>query len=201
MHINDLRELDAAAVRISADLVSHVKPADLAKPTPCAAWTVYGLVAHMAAQHHGFAAASTGDGSPGHWKLVSLGDDPAATYRAAADRVLAAFAVEDLAERRFPLPEFSAEATFPAEQALSFHLVDYVVHAWDVARALDLPVSFPPEVVEAALAVARIVPDGEIRLTPGAAFAPIVPNPGSAGLDELVALLGRSPAWPVAAAA
>ncbi|GAA4531588.1 TIGR03086 family metal-binding protein [Amycolatopsis samaneae] len=201
MHINELRDLDTVAVRTTIALVSQVIPADLVKPTPCAAWTVYGLISHMAAQHRGFAASSTGDGGLDHWKLVSLGDDPAATYRSAAEAALTAFAVDDLADRKFPLPEFGAEAVVPGQQALSFHLVDYVVHAWDLASALGLSVTFPPEVLAAALTVARSVPDGEFRLAPGAAFAPAVPEPGDEGLDDIVALLGRSPAWPAAVAA
>ena len=76
------------------------------------------------------------------------------------------------------------------------HFIDYVVHSWDVARALGLPVSFGPGLLAAARGVASQVPGGEARLRPGAAFAPAVPVPGDGdgGLDEIVTLLGRSPA-------
>jgi hypothetical protein len=49
----DIRELDRVAVRASIDVVSQVVPADLARPTPCQAWTLRDLLAHMTAQHHG----------------------------------------------------------------------------------------------------------------------------------------------------
>ena len=100
------------------------------------------------------------------------------------------------------LPEFTSPQRFTAAQAISFHFIDYVVHSWDVARALGLPVSFGPGLLAAARGVASEVPGGEARLRPGAAFAPAVhfPGPwegrGDGGLDEIVALLGRSPAWP-----
>src|SRR3990170_5543571 len=76
----DMVALDAAATRTSADLARHLTTADLAKPTPCTAWTLYGLLAHMTTQHHGFAAAAEGKTDPAEWQLRSLGDDPVATY-------------------------------------------------------------------------------------------------------------------------
>ncbi|QFU92122.1 TIGR03086 family metal-binding protein [Amycolatopsis sp. YIM 10] len=195
MPINELRILDALATSASLDLVDRVEPADLAKPTPCEAWTLHGLLAHMTTQHLGFAAAAGGDGDPENWKLVPLGDDPAATYRDSVNKVLNAFAADDIADRKFPLPEFTTEFTFTAEQAISFHFVDYVVHSWDVARTLGLPLTFQREVLDAAARIAEIVPDGQSRLAPGAAFGPAVAADGLSGLDRIVALLGRSPSW------
>ena len=195
MNMNDIVELDALAVRASVDLVARAQPADMARPTPCADWTLHGLITHMAAQHYGFAAAAAGDGDLARWRLRRLGGDPAADYRAAAETVLAAFAEDGVLDRRFPLPEFAAGALFPARQAVSFHFVDYVVHSWDVARSLGLEAQFAPDVLDAALQVARAVPGGEYRLAPGAAFAPVVTWPGDSPLDQVMALLGRSPGW------
>ncbi|MEV4115212.1 TIGR03086 family metal-binding protein [Nonomuraea sp. NPDC049695] len=188
--------LDAQAVRTSVELAAGVQPADLSRPTPCLGWTVYGLLAHMATQHYGFAAASRGDGDLAQWKLRSLGSDPVASYRASAEHVMTAFAADGVLERRFPLPEFASGSPFPAAQAISFHFIDYVVHSWDLAKALGAEVEFPPDLLDAALAVARAVPGGEARLAPGAAFAPAFPWPGGSPLDEIVAILGRSPSWP-----
>ena len=192
----DLIELDATAVRVSVDLVAELTPADLTRPTPCAGWTLYGLLAHMATQHYGFAAAAAGHERPGPWRLRRLGPDPAQDYRDAAGTVLVAFAADGVLGREFTLPEFTPRQRFPAAQAISFHFIDYVVHSWDVARALGLPVSFGPGLLAAARGVASEVPGGEARLRPGAAFAPARTWPGPGGLDEIVALLGRSPAWP-----
>ena len=41
----------------------------------------------------------------------------------------------------------------------------------------------------------RAVPDGDARTEPGAAFAPGIAWPGRERLDQVVALLGRSPGW------
>src|ERR1700753_734316 len=126
----ELVELDAQAVRESASLVARATKSDLARPTPCADWTLHGLLTHMTTQHYGFAAAARGDGDPAQWRSRQLGGDPVAAYRAAADHVLEAFAEDGVLHREFPLPEFKRGLMYPARQAISFHFVDYVVHAW-----------------------------------------------------------------------
>lgn len=193
--MKDIVALDAEAVRISVDLVARAGPADMARPTPCADWTLHGLITHMAAQHYGFAAAAAGDGDPARWRPRRLGNDPVVDYRVAAETVLAAFAAEGVPDRQFTLPEFSAGTEFPGRQAISFHFVDYVVHSWDVAKALGLTVEFSPGLLDVALRVAEAVPGGESRRVPGAAFAPAVAGPGGSTLDRIVAILGRTPGW------
>ncbi|HEY1698947.1 MAG TPA: TIGR03086 family metal-binding protein [Trebonia sp.] len=187
--------LDAQAVAESVRLVSQATAADLNRPTPCADWTLHGLLRHMAAQHDGFAAAADGDGDPARWRPRPLGADPVAAYRAAAGHVVAAFAADGVLGREFPLPEFKNGLMFPGPRAVSFHFVDYVVHSWDVAATLGLPAHFDDALLDAALAVARAVPGGDARTEPGAAFAPEVTWSGGSRLDEIVALLGRSPGW------
>jgi uncharacterized protein (TIGR03086 family) len=195
MTFGDMVALDALAVHASVELVARAQPADMARPTPCADWTLHGLISHMAAQHHGFAAAAAGDGDPARWRPRRPGSDPGADYRASAEAVLAAFSAPGVADRQFPLPEFAAGPLFPARRAVSFHFIDYVVHSWDVARTLGLEVHFTPELLGPALAVAQAVPGGEARLAPGSAFAPAVAWHGCSPLDRIVAILGRSPDW------
>jgi uncharacterized protein (TIGR03086 family) len=193
-----IRELNAQAVKTSAELVSHVTTGDLGKPTPCAAWNLGELLAHMTVQHYGFAAAARGNGAdPVVWQTPAPGSDPVAAYAEAVDVVLAAFAEDGVTERQFALPEISTERTFPGKQAIGFHLVDYVVHSWDVARSIELPVSLDDSVLAVALKVAEAVPTGPARLRPNAAFAPVIESPEGAGrLDRILMLLGRSPSWP-----
>jgi uncharacterized protein (TIGR03086 family) len=188
-------ELDAQAVSESVKLVERSTAADLARPTPCAGWTLLDLLTHMVTQHYGFAAAAAGDGDLAQWHPRSLGDDPVAAYRAAADHVLAAFAANGVLDRQFPLPEIPRAPAFPARQAISFHFIDYVVHSWDVAKALAVDVNFDAPLLDAALAVAQAVPGGKARLGPGAAFGPKIEWSGGTRLDEIVAILGRSPDW------
>ncbi len=197
MEDRDIVGLDARAVRASVRVVSQASAADLARPTPCAGWTLADLLAHMTAQHNGFAAAAAGDGADlVRWQTGAPAADPVGEYAAAAERVLAAFAAADVLARDFVLPEISTRVRFPAAEAIGFHFVDYVVHGWDVARALGLGYELEPDVLAAARPIAWSVPDGERRRTPGAAFAPRVAVTGGGVLDEIVALLGRRPDWP-----
>ncbi|WP_405167359.1 TIGR03086 family metal-binding protein [Nocardia sp. NBC_01499] len=192
----DLIAFNAQAVRTSIGLVEQLTTADLGKPTPCADWTLHGLLTHMIAQHHGFAAASHGNGDPAQWKSRPLGADPVRSYREAAEQVIEAFAEPGVLDRKFPLAEFSADYEFSGTQAVSFHFIDYVVHSWDVAKTLGLTVRFDDELIEAAFPVAQAVPGGDFRLLPGSAFAPELAWSSVDRLDQIVALLGRSPEWP-----
>jgi uncharacterized protein (TIGR03086 family) len=183
------------AVRASVEAVSMVDTADLDRPTPCSEWTLADLLAHMTAQHHGFAAAARGRGAdPAAWQLRPS-TDPVADHRAAAELLLAAFAEKGLAEREFALPELGT-APFPAEQAVAFHLIDYVVHGWDVARTLGRPYNLHPDIAAPALRIAAQVPDDKRRLAPDAPFAPALPvTPKAEPLARILSILGRNPNW------
>lgn len=195
MLTNDVLLSHRLAVTTSTEAVSKVGADDLGRPTPCSEWTLADLLAHMTAQHHGFAAAAQGRGAdPAAWRLRPS-TDPVADYVAAAELLLAAFAEDGVAEQEFALPELGA-GTFPAELAISFHLIDYVVHGWDVARSIDLPYELHPDLTEPALRIAMMVPDSEIRLEPGAPFALALPaTPDATPLDRILVALGRAPGW------
>ncbi|BAW04625.1 TIGR03086 family metal-binding protein [Nocardia seriolae] len=183
-------------MRASIEVVAGMTAADLAVPTPCAGWDLRDLLEHMIIQHHGFAAAARGEGDIALWKPQPLGDDPVGEYRAAAEVVLAAFAEPGVLERQLPLPEIRGGIVIPAPLAISFHFIDYIVHTWDVARALGVTVEFDDELLSAGLPVAAAVPGGAARSQPGASFAPEVDAPNVSGLDRILSVLGRSPGWP-----
>jgi uncharacterized protein (TIGR03086 family) len=191
MNFDEVRALDARAVRLSVELVRQSTVTDLRRPTPCAGWDLGALLGHMAAQHRGFAAAARGKGADlGAWEVSTAGEvaDPVAAYEAAAADVTEAFAAVEGAEWLFALPEFGTGAEFPAGQAVGFHLLDYVVHGWDVAAALDVPFAPAPDLVAAVLPIAQSVPPQ----TP--AFAPPLAEPAEASaLARLLARLGREP--------
>ena len=191
----DVVALDRAAVEASVALVRRTGPGDWSRPTPCAGWDLSDLVAHLTIQHHGFAAASEGAGIElDPWQPV-VHDDPVAAYEQAADRVITAFAAPGVLAREFWLPEISTEIRFAAPAAIGFHHLDYVVHSWDLARTLGVPVPLDDDVIGPALALAERIPDDESRDRPGAAFAHAVPAAGHSSLDRLVALIGRDPYW------
>ncbi|MET0492881.1 MAG: TIGR03086 family metal-binding protein [Actinoplanes sp.] len=192
MRTIDVRSFDEQAVRVSVTVVAQISTGDLSAPTPCDQWDLRHLLAHMTAQHRGFAAAAAGrDGDRETWLPRTRTHNPIQAYAAAAESVISAFAEPGVLERGFLLPEISPHPV-PAGLAIGFHLVDYVAHGWDVANTIGVPYELPEDVLAAALPIAESVPDGEARRAPDAAFAPRVPDPGEPALDRFLALLGRS---------
>ncbi|MEU4424703.1 TIGR03086 family metal-binding protein [Actinoplanes sp. NPDC024001] len=190
---DDLRAADATAVRATIDLVSRVTEADLGRATPCAGWDLAALLEHMTEQHHVFAAAARGAAAADGGDYAAAGGDD---YAAAAEDVLAAFAGEGVLDRPFLLPEIGRPV--PGRMAIGFHLVDYLVHGWDVARTIGAPYRPGPDLLAPVLAIARAVPDGPERRAPESPFAPARPVPdGADALTEILLLLGRDPDQPL----
>jgi uncharacterized protein (TIGR03086 family) len=198
---SDIRELNIEAVRRSIAIAAAVTPDHLDLPTPCAGWTVGDLLAHMTAQHLGFAAAAEGKQTRlADWEPLELSADPAADYAEAAESALLAFSDDGVLYGSFWLPEILDGGPFPAQLAIGFHFLDAVVHGWDLAVSLGMKVDYPPELVGPALVAARLVPDCSLRTGPKAAFRPALPsNPDQSEMDQLLMALGRAPSWPYSA--
>jgi len=194
----DVLTMDARAVASSVAVVDRVAVDDLGRLTPCVAWDLRALIAHMTVQHWGFAAAAEGrGGDPEVWLLPDRPSaDPVADYRIASERVTTAFAAVDLDNAVFALPEFGVGAAFPAPVAMRFHLIDYLVHAWDVGTALGVEIRPDDDLLPVALAIAERVPGGAARKGTGAAFGPAVDEQDQRDIwSRILRLLGRSPDW------
>lgn len=174
-------ELHQRAMRHSVVIVSLVSDWD--GPTPCADWPLRQLVSHMAAANNGYAAAADGATSDA-WTEADLGQDPRRYYAESADRVVKAF---ESAEPRLWLPHLGAKV--PSQEAIGYHLLDSVVHAWDVAAALGRTLALEPDLVAAAQEVAS--QDGPHRATFGPATGADETDP----LRKLLARTGRDPDW------
>jgi uncharacterized protein (TIGR03086 family) len=199
--VENILELHRRAVAGLRPVVDRVTPADLNRPTPCAGWDLRALLEHMTGQDRGFAdavrAARAGEEvDVSAFAAHPLGPSPAATLTAGLDEVVAAFA--DGAESPVLLPEFGARLPLPTVAGM--HLVDTLVHGWDVAAALGVQAGYAaelaPDVVAAALAMSEQVPDDASREAPGAPFGHALPAPADADpLTRTLTLLGRDPAW------
>lgn len=188
----DLRELDRRSLLVLDKIVAATTAADLARPTPCAGWTLADLLRHQVSENHAFATAAR-TGSAPDWHAGDLGDDAVAAYRASVDDFLDAMADDAVLGRQLTINHFG---TFPGTIAAHMHLVDTVAHGWDLARTLGIPYEPDAEAVRAALRLAERIPD-EGREKNGS-FARSVEIPADASeLDRFLALLGRDPAWAV----
>ncbi len=191
--------LHRRALDLAGGFVDRVDPTDLDRPTPCAGWDLRRLLAHMIGQNHGFADAAERDVGAEAFADRPVGGDIDGGLReswaVSADRVTHALHAAVAADRTVVLAEFSATQRFPAAQVLGMHLLDSVVHAWDVATALALPCRPDDELVAATLGVAELVPNDEFRDRPGAAFARALPvPPDDDPWSRALRLLGRHPA-------
>ncbi|WP_405005374.1 TIGR03086 family metal-binding protein [Kitasatospora purpeofusca] len=200
-----LLELHTRALELATAVVGTVQPEQLVLATPCAGWPLRRLLEHAVGQHRGFAAAALGAGADrAHWRDVPVHGDPAGAFRRSAERLTAAFATAGAAAEPalLTLPEIGDGGPFPLDRAIGFHLLDTLVHAWDVAAALGSParlvaaVEEEPTLAGTLLAVAGAVPAGPADRAPGRAFGAVRAVDGAAGpFDRALALLGRDPAW------
>jgi uncharacterized protein (TIGR03086 family) len=130
------------------------------------------------------------------WRNGRLDDDPCGAYERSAALVDEALGAEGVLDRKFSMPEVRDGGRFPAAVAIGFHLVDTVVHAWDVAASIGVPWRPDEELVAASLTIALKVPDGPADRGPGLAFERAIDvSAETPDRDRLLALLGRSPGW------
>jgi uncharacterized protein (TIGR03086 family) len=199
--VENIIELHRRSVTGLRPVVDRVTPADLGRPTPCTGWDLRALLEHMAGQDRGFAAAVRAAGAGDDVDVSAfaphpLGPSPAGTVADGLDDVVAAFAAG--ADGPVLLPEFGVRLPVPV--IVQMHLIDTLVHGWDVAATLgvqaDYAARLDAEVVAAALAMSEQIPDDESREAPGAAFGHALPAPADADpWTRVLTLLGRDPAW------
>lgn len=186
----------ARALDATGRLVPEVAetPGALASPTPCAAWDLRALLAHMVGQNDGFAAAVASGDAPGDaYAPADLADaDVHREWDRSARSVLAAFRAADLAAP-VRLAEFPAFDPVPGRMVLRMVLLDTVVHCWDVAASLGRAYRPDDDLVDLTLTFAR-----EIAARGGAepSFAPPLAAPADGhrrdSWSQALALLGRA---------
>lgn len=186
----DLLALDRAALAVTDRVVAAVRPEHLDGPTPCGDWTVRELLEHMAAHNHGFAAGARGFPVGGEvWDGLTIDDDDVcAAYAASAAAVTSAFEAAGLPD----LIEVYGYGALPAPVAMRMHIVDFVVHGWDVARSIGVDPGIDEDLAASTLTIMRGFPGTR----PNKAFGIIVDVPPSAPtVDRLMGFVGRDPAW------
>ncbi|MEY9873864.1 uncharacterized protein (TIGR03086 family) [Streptacidiphilus sp. MAP12-33] len=191
-----LATLHSRALALLNPLVTSLRPEDLFRPTPCSAWNVRRLLAHVIGQQDGFAEAAYGRGEvSGVFDDHPLppGTDLSATFTHSAKALTEAFTEAETAGRTLALPEILPGHDFPAAQAIGFQLLDTVVHGWDLAAALGQPFDCPAELLPIALEVTELVPTDPVYRGPGRAFAPVLPDAPADGFARVLRLLGRDP--------
>jgi uncharacterized protein (TIGR03086 family) len=190
--VGDLRPQHRQALSQAGEIVAHIQSGDLARSTPCAGWDLQALLTHMIGQNDGFATAITAGDAP-HSAYTHLPVTVSALtseWHRSADQVLAAFAHAHL-EAKVRLIEINPDPTIPVATALGMHLLDTVIHTWDIESSLGNPYRPDDELIAIVATGAKRVPAGSSRTSPGAAFAPAVTTNQDDPWLATLALLGR----------
>lgn len=176
--------LDLFTVRVHA-----VRPDQWDAPTPCTEWSVRALVNHLAVEQmwvpallrEGASAGGPGDVLSGD----QLGDDPIATWDAAAAVARTAFQEPGALERTVALSYGASPATEYCAQMTA----DATVHAWDLSRAIGAEERLPKPLVD--FSVREVAPYAADLERSGLFAAPADPPPNADAQTKLLALLGR----------
>lgn len=191
----ELRGNHADALAAARAVLSRVSTDDLTRTTPCQHWDLRLLIEHMIGQNEGFAAAVARGDAPVEAYAQRPVDDSDALIRGWDESVEHLLAAADASAPDQPvrLVEITPDASFPAEAAVRMHLLDTVVHTWDVATALGEHYRPDQVLLELVAAGALQVPGGEARTRPGAAFAPSRQTSTTDPWTLTLTRLGRSP--------
>ena len=161
-----------------------------ADATPCSAWNVRELMAHIVGGNQLFAASALGTGSPDPNAAPEadiLGADPAATYRAAASAVIEAFATPGAYERMVSVPA----GEMPGVALYGIAMTEQLLHGWDLAKATGQETALDQDLAAAADAMIRPNIDSAVA---GGFYGPALEVAAEASAaDRLIALVGRQP--------
>lgn len=173
------------AINYTLGSLHPVTATDLSAPTPCRAWDLRALLAHLdeslLALHEAAAlghVALAGTGEP-------AGGDPVAAVRARASALLGAWTNTRRADVTV------GDAALTTGILATAGAMEVAVHGWDVARAAGRGRALPPVLAEEMLALSPFLVTEADR---PARFAAPVAVPARAGAGErLLAFLGRRP--------
>jgi uncharacterized protein (TIGR03086 family) len=161
-------------------VVTGLRPDQLDDPTPCANFTVRGVLEHMIAGATAFAAAYRGE-QPAEPDLT----DPLGSFGPALGDLVAAITAPGALDRTVQGPFGAA----PGDSFARYVVLDGLVHGWDLATATGQAYEPPDELVAAAAAFARQAID---PLRDGDTFADAVePAPGASPIERLASYTGR----------
>ncbi|MEX1006860.1 MAG: TIGR03086 family metal-binding protein [Acidimicrobiia bacterium] len=165
----------------AASLVGQVPAQQRHAPTPCAAWDVEALLAHMV-------------GGTGYLLgALGLAGEPVGTdeesYRAAVARCVEAARVPGALERRCMSP---AGFEWSIREAAAGTAMDQLVHTWDLAVAIGADRRLDPELVSAC--VDMFVPQMPDIGRQAGIVGPEIPVAADASpQDRLLGAMGRNP--------
>ena len=182
----DSNLLLAEAARANRVIVAGIDDRHLAAPTPCAGWDVAALIHHLLQWGPTLEGAARKEivppgAAPGDWSKT-LPDQ--------LDRLAAAWSAP---AAWTGVTHLGGPAELPADLVGGMVLGEFVLHGWDLARALGRHPEWDEEVLRLVYdEVARSADQGR-AMGVYAAEVPVAPT--ASRLDRTLALSGRNPSW------
>ena len=169
-----------------ADLVDNVPDDRWSSPSPCEGWDTRDVVRHVV-DVHGMMLRPLQRGLS---DAPSVDDDPSGAIRSAIADVQQVLDDPTLASTQYDgyFGPTTVQATI--DQFMCF---DLNVHGWDLASAAGLPYAMSDD--EIARVRADVNDLGDNIRSPGVVGPAVDPPAGASDQDELLAYLGRNPAW------
>lgn len=171
-------------------VVRLVPPDAWESPSPCEQWTARDVLGHVnGVQRYlhclveGLPVTIDPMTQPGR----TVGDDPADTWSATRDAVLACLDRPGVLHREVD----SFWGRKRVDEVLGFNVGDSTVHSWDLARAVGVDERLDPELVSHAERVLRPVAPGLVETGVLAPARPV--RDGADPQVSLLALAGRTP--------
>jgi uncharacterized protein (TIGR03086 family) len=184
----NLPQIHERALNATGTIVEGVAARQLDLPTPCDGWSVRELLNHIVSGNlwaaelaAGKTIAEVGDRLDGD----TLGDDPAAAYRASAGLAAAAFN----APGAMDAPCAVSYGPVPGSAYCGHRILDVTIHGWDLAKATGQDTTIDTELVDAVNAI--IAPQIDM-LSGSGMFGTTVGIPADADAQtRLLSQLGR----------
>ena len=179
-----METFECASVTLAAcrSVLGRLTADDLARPSPCAEYTV-GEVGEHVVRSMGLLASVAGAEGPVAGSAEGLLDE---RVTVTAEAALAAWR-----RRGLDGSVQVGRSTLPASLAVEIIPLELLVHGWDMARATGSEIDVAPEVAGYVLGRARSLITADKR---GRSFAAEVPaGPSATVLERLIAFTGREP--------
>jgi uncharacterized protein (TIGR03086 family) len=159
----------------------------LSEPTPCADWDVEALLGHLATVVHHYTDLASGRTPDAASPVPAITRDGyRGIFPPLAMAAMSAWEQPGALERQCRL----VAREMPGWEALSIHISDVLLHAWDLSVATGQDDTIDPVLAELALATLTDL----LRLDDGRGrfFAPATTPPGSDIQSRLLAYAGRT---------
>jgi len=176
-------QADAIALSLIGHDVARIPDNMLPSPTPCDGWTVADLLRHMNEQHEEVIGTVL---EP----FGAYDQDPRNDFALIGARWLTAV---QRAGDEIEVPKVGA--AIQTSLVIEIHLVDMLVHRWDLAKSLGSECFVPTVLTDMALPIARaITSPGSPMIGPDGVYQPSRSEcDAQTPIDNLAALLGRAP--------